>query len=204
LFFAWPKYGANAGGTVTAAMAAAVAVIYLLKPGKVAAWGIGILFAAAPIILMLALHRHESFPTHITMADSLLQHGNFRQLQEFILGKLAMNFRLVNNYTAGIAPLVGLGVFVSIAMRPNSVVASFLAKHAAFGTFIRTGVWAALAAFLSNDSGVVAAAMILLPVLMVTGMIILAEAIPIPDTVLPTDVSLLDIPDFSFETDQSH
>lgn len=204
LFFASPNYGANAGGTITAALAAAVAAIYLLKPRKFTAWAISILFTAAPLILMLVINRHQSLPTHITMADSLLQHGNLRQLQDFMLRKLEMNFRLVNDYAGGVFALVGLGVLVSAAGKPNRFVASFLAKHPAMGLFIRTAVWAALVAFVSNDSGIVAAAMILLPVLTVAGMIILAEAIPIPHTVLPPVVSLPDNPDFSYGTDQGH
>ncbi|WP_018130956.1 alkaline phosphatase family protein [Effusibacillus pohliae] len=195
-FLASPELGANAGGTITAAAATAVAVSLLWGFPKRIGWPVGLALLAGSIVLLIGLHENAVRPTHVSLAADLVRQGDYQQIGALIGRKLLMNLYLIRDY-AGAPLLVALMILAAIAVfRSAPWVSRFFEKRAGLQPFVNGGVAGALVGFAVNDSGVVVAALILLPVAYTVCMLSLVEAFPTPHTIVPISLSQPDTPDW--------
>lgn len=195
-FFASPALGANAGGTITAAVSTAVVAAGLFGFSKRTGWLAGLAFVAGSAVLMVILHQNGAGPTHISRFVNLIRDGRYGEIGFLVRGKLLMNLHLIRDYFGAPIFVAVLAFAAFAAFRPLPWVRRFFAEKAGLAPFLTGGVAGALAGFAVNDSGVVAAAMILLPTLYTVCMIRLGEAFPTPRTVVPAVLSRFDTPDW--------
>ncbi|TCP55415.1 hypothetical protein EV586_10367 [Tumebacillus sp. BK434] len=154
LLFAAPSFGTNAGGAMAAAIGGSYAFLQVcnvrmtlrnwLWIGGGAAVGLGLLFA-------LNLGGEQ---THIGRAATLLLGGNFAEVWQILQRKVELNLHLLRVSAWG--KLLLLFIATLLVWRLKRAGSPFLLHN------FKTQLVTAAAAFLVNDSGVVAAAIILL------------------------------------------
>ncbi|MFC4766882.1 hypothetical protein [Effusibacillus consociatus] len=196
-FFAAPELGANAGGTVTAAASVAVAVTFLFQLPKRVSWPVGLTILASSIAFMITLHQGTAYPTHVTQAVNLAGGGQYDRIGELVMRKLLMNLHLIRDYVGAPLVVIVLLIAATAVLQPFPPVARFLEEKAGLRPFLTGGVAGSLIGFAANDSGVVVAALILMPIVYTVCMIKLVEVFPTPHTIVPDALSHLDRPDWS-------
>lgn len=197
LLLAHPDLGANAGGTITAAVAAA-AVVALLSgvQQKTVGW-ISFAMAGFAAAILFWLNRSGESMTHISAVSDLIREGRLDSLLAIAGRKILMNLRLMN-LVFGVWMVAGLLAAIVTAAFSGQVWIALFRKHRLdLQPFVQAGVLGVLAGFAFNDSGVVVASLMLLPILYTVLMILLAEAFPTARTTVPSDLSQLDRLDFS-------
>lgn len=165
--FAAPTLGTNAGGAMAAAVGCAYWLLHSVKSRIPTARQCLLIGAgmAAVLLLVLAgmLAWNASIPsgqqTHIGRVAEQLLNGEFAAVGQVIIRKVELNLHLLLVSAWGKLFALFAAVTLLVLWRPQRL-------PAAAGTFVTENakrLWAAaLAAFLFNDSGVVAAALILL------------------------------------------
>jgi hypothetical protein len=197
LLLAHPDLGANAGGTITAAVAAA-AVVALLSgvQQKTVGW-ISFAMAGFAAAILFWLNRSGESMTHISAVSDLIREGRLDSLLAIAERKILMNLRLMK-LVFGVLIVAGLLTAIVTAAFSGHIWNALFRKHRMnLQPFVQAGVLGALAGFAFNDSGVVVASLMLLPILYTVLMILLAEAFPTARTTVPSDLSQLDRLDFS-------
>ena len=164
LLIGLPVLGANAGGAVACAFAFGCA--FWALGGRLRVWHIGLsLGVAAAFVACLALtdaFRVGGAQSHIGAAAATgAQSGGWQKLTALVYGKIAMNARL----TASPFAVAALALFVPLfgwlrAGRVGESVRDSLAKRPALRRVLPAVFWGAGAAFVFNDSGIVAALLI--------------------------------------------
>lgn len=200
LLFAHPGLGANAGGTITAAVAAAAAVSLIPGVNRRIGRLIGTVFAVSAVVLMFRFNQPGTVATHISMAANLIENGHFDQILAIAERKILMNLQLMNLVLGTPIVLGLLTMIVTAAFRPGGRMAAFPTRWTGLQPFLKAGILAAVSGLAFNDSGVVTASLLLLPILYTTAMIWLIETLPTDRTVVPDDLSQLDRLDFSPES----
>ncbi|NLT96151.1 MAG: hypothetical protein GXW85_11615, partial [Clostridia bacterium] len=181
LFFIMsPEYGSNVGGTISAFGAFVVTFIML--------WGIKIrgkhlvFMAAGLAATILALFLASSFltPSHLSKTVELIKTGGWQSFALIMERKLAINYKLLRYTVWTRALLASMVVLVALLYKPPYFLKTIFQKYRClYRGFIGTGA-GCLLAFAFNDSGIVAAAtmmiFIALPALiLVIGEIIIRE-----------------------------
>jgi hypothetical protein len=157
-----PRYGANAGGTITAVIAFGI-TLYQLYGGQLKR-RLPILAAClflSALIGVIGLNlagNSEAKASHIGHASRLLLSGHFSEIWEIITRKLGTNWRLVKFSPWSrvfVVSIIGMMLFF---FHPLRYMQHFFAKYADLSRgFI--GMFAGVVtALLFNDSGVLAAA----------------------------------------------
>ncbi len=164
LFFAAPAAGTNAGGALAAIIGFAVAADRFLGrkvklrpwllPAVVLAVGIGILIAANNLV-------SSGPPSHIGRSVNDLFRGNIPAVWQTVQRKLAANFYLLRNSPFSMVLILQLLLWGRLFLRNRSQMDA-LYKQMPFLQAGLTGMFfGAVAAFAFNDSGVIAAALLL-------------------------------------------
>src|SRR5690625_2633625 len=171
IFLASPAFGTNAGGAISASVAFAAFFIILLRRHKqirvrtvATVGGVGLVVALSSLwVLNSLLDSASSTPSHIGKAFDHLFAGRFKLIYDIIHRKIAMNLHLmgVSSWskllTAGLIVIVGLSLYSRSRhyqqwTRENPSVSSGLTSI----------LFGAVTAFVMNDSGLVAAAMMII------------------------------------------
>jgi hypothetical protein len=160
-----PRFGANLGMALGCAVGFAVFALYLWRPRpgwrEVAIMLVVAVGVAAAAIMAEALVRGAQ-SSHIGLLASSLRAQGWTALAEVIARKLSMNLTLLRFSLWTDAALAALGVFgVAAAAQPKRVLAALEARVWLMPALVGCGAGAA-ASFVLNDSGIVAAALVLL------------------------------------------
>ncbi|BCJ87185.1 hypothetical protein skT53_21700 [Effusibacillus dendaii] len=209
LLLAAPALGANAGGAITAG--AAIAAVWSQLQVKQADRRridkhliiYGCVMSGSIAILAL-LHRNTAPPTHIGHAIDLLRNGQFEAFGGILQRKLQMSLRILGTTVGAPLFLAVLTGFACYFWAPFRTGRRRMSGQPEFERFVSAGTVSALVAFAVNDSGLVAAAMLLLPLVYVWFMAILVAKFPTPHTTVPTVLSPSDTLGFFDATDQGH
>lgn len=166
-----PEFGANLGGSLTAAVTfgfswAGLSWAAAGQKGrfrkKVTLSVLLFLLAAAGLLWLLNMPRPGSAPSHVGLFREMLRLRGPAGFRETALRKVAMNLRLMRYSIWSRAFLTLVGLCIILSLYPGG----FLKRLCGEQPYLVVGVGAALAgaaaALLTNDSGVVAAATLLL------------------------------------------
>lgn len=162
LFFASPLLGTNTGGALTMAGATAlgVAQIRRLSLGKTLMLVTGALGGAVGILLLL--NQPTATPSHIGMAAHQVMSGGFEELTRILMRKLDMVTRLFTLSVGPLLVLVMLGVFAYALWGQKGWLQSWQQRYSSFFKMVGALIGGAVVAMLTNDSGVVVAALMFL------------------------------------------
>lgn len=164
LTIALPMVGANVGGCITAAVSLPVTALLLYRE-KLTKRGI-LLALALPVLvvggmIVLDLYLNPGGPSHLGRAVRLIDANGVYEAFAIIKRKLQMNLKLFRYSVWSRALVIGLAVIAWLLYRPTPLIRRIKERfqatiHGLTGTTV-----AALVALLVNDSGVVAAALVL-------------------------------------------
>jgi hypothetical protein len=163
-----PMWGAKAGAAITCTVAFTLALI-AAGNRPLRAWHVmaAFLLALAAVLAVAALDRArpEEIRTHIGGALATGEAHGIAPLAEIATRKIAMNAHIATNgYTlAALLGLVPIWLLLSQGRLGEQAGASLSARPA-FARVLPAAGWGALTAFVFNDSGVVAALLLLAPV----------------------------------------
>lgn len=162
LFFASPLLGTNTGGALTMAGTTALGVAQMrrLSLGKTLLLVAGALGGAVAILLLL--NQEAATPSHIGMAAHQVMSGGFVELTRILTRKLDMVTRLFTLSAGPVVVLVMLGVFAYALWGRAGWLRSWQGHYNAFFNMIGSLIGGAVVAMLTNDSGVVVAALMFL------------------------------------------
>ena len=163
-----PYFGADAGGTIGAGVG--FAVLFFARRGQIRWWHVAaastVAFAVTGAFAVLDRLQPGAARSHIgaALASGQGAHGVARLL-EIVIRKVVMNGRLaVTPWTlvavAALAPL-WIGIGRGVRSRPDWMNA--LAARSLTGVVLPATVWGAVATAVFNDSGIVAALLLFLP-----------------------------------------
>ena len=174
-----PGGGANFGGTVTA-LAAFVVTLPVLAQVRLS-WrsGLAVLALLAMITAVAAflnLRVPQNAQSHLGRTVALLKQDGWQALQDIISRKAAMNVRLFRYSQWSRAFLAFLGMLAVLFYRPRGVLRDVHQMYPQLAAGFLGIIAGSVAAFLVNDSGVVAAATTLLyagvPVILLAGRVV--------------------------------
>ena len=160
-----PRYGANLGMSLASVVGAAIFILYLWRrdvgwPEVIVALFAGFLVVAGAIVADMIFRGPEA--SHIGRFVAAVRREGWQTMSDVVLRKLALNWTLVRASLWTDVAAAALGVLgVSVAARPPRVMAA-LRERSWLGPALIACFAGAAAAFLLNDSGVVAAALVLL------------------------------------------
>ena len=159
----FPAFGAKAGGAVTAT-ATFVVAWRLLQGRKVNwKWALGGLAAGFALVFVWALLSHVLHlrRTHLETATDALGSGRFGYIVGVSLRKIGLAARVALHpgTLLGLLAFAGMGVILRRLLWGR--VQSYLSQHPRERVIYSAGLWGCLVALLFNDSGIVAAILIL-------------------------------------------
>lgn len=162
-----PALGANVGGTIAAVVGLGLTAALLL--GQRLTWRtfivvgvalIGMLTAAAAFDLLF----RQGQLSHLGQTVQLVRHHGLQPLFDIVTRKLRMNAKLLRWTIWARVFIVSLAVSALALYRPAAAVRHIERQHPLLLHGIRGAVIAAIVALIANDSGVVAAATMMIPV----------------------------------------
>ncbi len=176
----FPGIGANVGGALSAAVAFLVAYIYFKREKLVL---IDLLKAATLLIIILILLIIVSpyFPDyHLAKLISQARGGFFEAITSVVYRKIMMSIKLLKYTIWSDVLLTVIVAFPLLMMRPSGLLAKVLKEIKPFNAAVIGAAFGALAAFFLNDSGVVAAAtMVIYPALGILNEILRSEEVKV-------------------------
>lgn len=164
----YPGFGANVGGSITAVFAF-MFVIFKLYNGKLKVKHFVILVLSVPIfigllsVIDLFLVKNTS---HLGNAINQIRTGGIDVIISIIIRKVSMNIRLFNVSIWSKVLVISLGVLGLLFYRPFGVAKQVFLKYKNLKTGLLGLLVACLVTFVVNDSGVVAAATAVIPLVM--------------------------------------
>ncbi len=159
----FPAFGAKAGGAVTAT--ATFVIAWRLLQGKSVnwKWALGGLAAGFALVFVWALLSHALHlrRTHLETAADALGQGRFGYIVGVSLRKIGLAARVALHpgTLLGLLAFAGMGVILRRLLWGR--VQLYLVQHPQERVIYSAGLWGCLVALLFNDSGIVAAILIL-------------------------------------------
>jgi hypothetical protein len=157
------RLGANMGGAVTAGMGNAI-LLYRLHKGGWDKWGIvvcgaALLFAIGCIFGLHAVPVYSQ--THVGRILYWMKQSNWSPIQQILLQKIHLNVRMLLARPSWIA--VGAGFFLLLGwfLKRQHTVKRWKLEHATWYQLAISLFWTAGIGFLTNDSGIVVALLLL-------------------------------------------
>lgn len=161
-----PNYGANLGGTLAAATAFGVAWAEISGAGEEKKKGalslIAFLVLAAGLLWLLNTCLPQSLPSHVGLFGEAIRTRGPAAFWETAWRKMSMNIKLVRYSIWGRALVTLVGLCAVLFLYPGGLRRRLRRELPDLVTGLSAGLAGATAALLTNDSGVVAAATILL------------------------------------------
>ena len=159
----FPAFGAKAGGAVTAT--ATFTVAYLRLAGREVNWRhlLGSVAAGFALVFVWAILGHflHLRRTHLETAAGALGEGRFGYIAGVALRKIGLAAR-VAIHPGTILGLLGFGLIAGMGRKLfRREVTEYLAAYPRFAAIWWAGLWGCCVAVLFNDSGIVAAILIL-------------------------------------------
>jgi len=162
-----PSLGTNVGGTMAAFFGFGSATLLLFK-GKISKKDV-VALACFLLIFLMALFIYDSMrPTetqsHIGQTSYLIKQNSLLALFQIFARKLSTNYKLVR-YSTWTLVLIATIVTQAILFRwPVGILKKIFSDHNYLYFGFISGIIGTTAAFIFNDSGVVAAAMSMIPI----------------------------------------
>lgn len=180
LVVAAPGGGANFGGTVTAftAFIVALPVLAQIRPGwRNGLAALALLGLTAGVVYYINVRVPENVQSHLGRTVGLFERDGWQALRDVAARKAAMNVRLFRYSQWSRAFLAFLAVFAVLVYRPRWVLRDVHRLYPELTAGFLGIIAGSIAAFLVNDSGVVAAATTLLyagvPVIILSAAVII-------------------------------
>jgi len=160
-----PQVGTNVGGTIAAG--SAFLVVFLLFSGVRFTWPLVLAVAAGVGFLVLALvvydaGRPAGHQSHIGRTAGLILSGGLDQMTAIISRKSEMNLRLFRYTIWSRVLLASLGILALLFYRPVGVMEGIKDRYPYLFRGLVGVVVGSVAALVFNDSGVVAAATVMI------------------------------------------
>ncbi len=160
-----PQFGTNAGGTIAAA--SAFTVTFLLVCGVRLTWSQILKVAAGVVLVVAALAVYDAGrppgqQSHIGRTAALIMAGGLGEVAGIISRKSEMNMKLIRYTIWSRVLLASLGVLALLCYRPVGVMEGIKNRYPYLFRGLVGVVTGSLAAFFFNDSGVVAAATLMI------------------------------------------
>ncbi|MGI6225353.1 MAG: hypothetical protein ACOYJ1_03765 [Peptococcales bacterium] len=154
-----PEFGSNVGGTISAFAAFSVIILMFwgikIRLRLLLYLGLGLLFF---LFLLFFVISSQSSPSHISKTVELIYAQGWQSLFLIFGRKIAMNYKLLRYTVWTKALLTSMAVLVALLYKPPYLLKKVFQKHRQlYHGFISSGV-GGLFAFIFNDSGIVAAA----------------------------------------------
>ncbi|MDQ2687710.1 MAG: hypothetical protein M3Y28_07580 [Armatimonadota bacterium] len=159
----FPEFGAKAGGAITAT--ATFTVAWLRLRGRAVTWKhlLGSLLAGFALVFVWAVVGHwlGSRRTHIDSAVDAVFEGRFGYIAGVAWRKVGLAVRVLLHpgTLLGLVALLGVGAALRAFLARQ--VRDYLTRHPRFAAVWGAGLWGCLVALFVNDSGVVAAILLL-------------------------------------------
>jgi hypothetical protein len=160
-----PSYGANLGMSLALGVGAAVFCLYLWREQVVWPEVVGAVIAAAALVggaMALDYYRHGPETSHIGRWITAVQQEGWQAAFSVIARKVSMNLMLLRTSLWTDAAVAALGLLVVAVAAPPAGMLAALRERRWLTPAIISGVAGAAAAFLLNDSGIVAASIALI------------------------------------------
>lgn len=158
---AYPRFGANVGGTITAAIALGYTYLRFidqrldLKKASIILIGTLLLLTVMSVI---DLQQPAAMQSHLGRNVNMLLHGESQKFGYVIIRKIEMMLKVMNFTIANWIILAGvLGACYGVFL-PGSGLSDFRYKYPIIYSGIKGLIVAAVAAIIFNDSGITAAA----------------------------------------------
>lgn len=154
-----PRYGSNVGGFISAYGAFTITILMLLGI-RVKSSHLGPIAAGMVlfIVLLLAATGSSNPPSHISQTLASVKVHGMMPLWDIVGRKLSMNLKLLKYTPWTRALLTSIGVIVALFYRPPHILKNIFQKyHNLYSGFVGAGT-GCLLALIFNDSGIVAAA----------------------------------------------
>ena len=157
-----PTVGANVGGALAAAVAFSTAWVYSRR-GGVSVRDAGFVAGALIVTIALLVAFSFVFPSfHLAGAVHRALAGDWNAVVSIAWRKIAINLKLLRYTIWSDVLLVMVIVFPALMLHPPGMLATALKRSKPYDAAVVGAAIGAVAAFLFNDSGVVAAATLLL------------------------------------------
>jgi len=176
-FILSPEYGSNVGGTISAFGAFMVTFLLLfdVKVGWRHLLFIGLGIFPALFILFFVISP-QATPSHISKTVELIQGRGWQSLVLIFGRKLAMNYKLLRYTVWTRALLTSMVVLVALLSKPPYLLKTIFQKYKyLYRGFIGTGI-GCLLALVFNDSGIVAAATMMIFIALPVLLLVIAES----------------------------
>ena len=161
----YPRFGANLGMSLACAVGFAYFAPHLWEDRPTWADGVAMLLVAGVVAggaIAVDVLRRGTEASHIGMFVSTMKAQGWGALGQVVIRKWAMNWALVRSSLWADAALAGVGLLsVFLLVQPRRAVEA-LSAQPWMGPAVRACVVGAVAAWAFNDSGIVAAALVLL------------------------------------------
>ncbi len=159
----FPSFGAKAGGAITAT--ATFVIAWRRLRGEPVGWKhlLGSIIAGFVLVFVWALFSHVLHlrRTHLETAVGALGQGRFGYIVGVSLRKIGLAAR-VALHPGTVLGLVAFGLlWLAVRWSLWRTIADYLARHRRFDAVWGAGLWGCLVAVLFNDSGIVAAILML-------------------------------------------
>ncbi|HAA80531.1 MAG TPA: hypothetical protein DCE09_02730 [Thermoanaerobacter sp.] len=160
-FIAAPSIGTNVGGSITAFGAFAVALLLLsgkkINIRNLLYIGIGIVLMLIGLFYLDSL-RPVSQQTHIGQTFALVKNHGIESLLQIFERKLLMNYKLIKYSIWSRVLLTLIGVLLILFFKPVGVLSEIFKKHSYIRICFVATIIGSILALVFNDSGIVAAA----------------------------------------------
>lgn len=172
----YPGIGANVGGALSAAVAFLVAYVYWRKE-RISLLDFLKAVALLTVIVILLIIVSPLFPDyHLAKVISQAKGGYFEAIGGIVYRKIMISIKLLKYTIWSDVLLTVIIAFPVLMMRPPGLLAKVLKEIKPFNAAVIGAAFGAVAAFFLNDSGVVAAAtMVIYPALGILSEIIRSE-----------------------------
>lgn len=158
-----PSLGANFGGAISAAVGYSVAFVGLgglgsVKRSLVAVGAAGVLAGGTAVVLDLLAPE----PSYLARALAMAVDQGLPALGQIAVRKISMNLRLIRYTNWTLLFLASMAAFIYLIGRPGGLFPGISANHSGLKAALAGLGIGSLAALILNDSGIVAAATVLI------------------------------------------
>lgn len=156
-----PNLGTNVGGAISAVVGFGF-TLYLLAGGKITkkTLAIGATLPVLVILILVAidLTRGTANQSHIGRTANLIREGGIQVIFDIIVRKMAVNIKLIKYTRWSWVFLLCMGALATLFYRPIGIFQTLRSKYPCLFMGFMGVVVGSIAALIFNDSGIVAAA----------------------------------------------